>query len=316
MGRYKNREMKNVLVLYYTQSGQLLEIVKNVVSNLEKSDNVNVSYYQITPKKEFNFPWNKKDFFDAFPESFLQIPMEIVNLNDKALSKKYDLIILAYQVWYLTPSIPINSFLKSKQAKKLLQNTPVITVNGSRNMWIMAQEKIKKLLQQCNSELVGNIALVDRHINHISVITIVQWMFSGKKKRYLGIFPKPGVSQKDINEATKFGTPILQSVLRDNYSTLQSELLQLKAIKVKPFLVLVDKRANILFDKWANFIIKKGAHGDPKRAIWLKLFNFYLLFAIWIIAPIVFIVFLLTYLPMRSKIKRDKKYYESIALKR
>lgn len=308
--------MKNVLVVYYTQSGQLLEIAKNVVSDLEKSNEINVSYYSIEPNKAFEFPWNKKDFFDAFPESFLQIPLELTNLDDEVLSKKYDLIILAYQVWYLTPSIPINSFLKSEQAKKLFQNTPVITVNGSRNMWIMAQEKVKKLLQQCNAELVGNIALVDRHINHISVITIVKWMFSGEKKRYLGIFPKPGVSDKDINEAIKFGKPILKSLLQNKYSTLQNDLLQLKAVKIKPFLVLVDKRANVMFDKWANFILKKGSHGDAERARWLKVFNFYLLFAIWIIAPIVFIVFLLTYLPMLLKIKKDRKYYESVAFKR
>ena len=29
------------------------------------------------------------------------------------------------------------------EAKKILNNTPVITISGSRNMWIMAQEKIK-----------------------------------------------------------------------------------------------------------------------------------------------------------------------------
>lgn len=308
--------MKNVLVLYYTQSGQLLEIAKNVVADLEKSEEVEVSYYSVEPKKDFGFPWQKTDFFDAFPETFLQIPMELNNLDDEALSKKYDLIILAYQVWYLTPSIPINSFLKSEEAKKLLQNTPVITVSGSRNMWIMAQEKVKKLLQQCNAELVGNIALVDRHINHISVITIVKWMFSGEKKHYLGIFPKPGVSQKDIEDSKKFGKPILQSLQKNDYNLLQENLLKLNAVNVKPFLISTDKKANVLFNKWANFIIKKGKYGDPKRLKRLKLFKNYLLFAIWVVMPIVFIIFLLTYLPAMMRIKKDVKYYESVALKK
>ena len=55
-------------------------------------------------------------------------------------------------------------------------------------MWIMAQEKMKKKLKSLNANLVGNIVLADRHINHVSVITIAQWMFSGKKERFLGIF--------------------------------------------------------------------------------------------------------------------------------
>ena len=61
--------MKNVLVIYYTQSGQLLEIAQNVVKDLEKSDEINVSYHQIKPVKEYDFPWKADQFFDAFPES-------------------------------------------------------------------------------------------------------------------------------------------------------------------------------------------------------------------------------------------------------
>lgn len=307
--------MKNVLVIYYTQSGQLLEIAKNVVSNIEASNEVNVSYYQIKPKKEFNFPWNKKEFFNAFPESFLQIPTELDLSNETLLTKKYDLIIFAYQIWYLTPSIPANSFLKSNIAKTLLKDTPIITVIGARNMWIKAQEKTKKLLLDCSANLVGNIALVDRHINHISVITISKWMFSGKKVKHLGIFPKPGVSQKDINEATKFGKPILESLLSNRFDQLQEDLLKLDAVKIKPFLVLTDKRANVLFGKWANFIIKKGDKNSTKRLKWIKVFKVYLLFAIWVLAPLVFIVFLLTYLPMLGNIKKDKKYYQSVSYK-
>lgn len=307
--------MKNVLIVYYSQSGQLLEIAKNVASNIEKSDKVNLSYYQIKPKEDFEFPWKEEKFFDAFPESFLQIPTELDFSNDNLLSKKYDLVILAYQVWYLTPSIPTNSFLKSEKGKKLLKNTPVITLIGCRNMWIMAQEKTKKLLQECEAKLVGNIVLADRHINHISVITITKWMFSGKKENYLGIFPKPGVSQKDIDESIKFGIPILESLLANNYEKLQQKLLKLDAVIIKPFLIVTDKRANVLFKKWADLIIAKGKSGQTNRTKWLRYFKKYLLIAIWVIAPIVFIVFLLTYIPLLGRILKDKKYYSSVSYK-
>jgi len=307
--------VKNVLVIYYTQSGQLFEIAQNIVKQLEASNEVSVAYHQIKPTKPYNFPWKEDEFFDAFPESFLQIPCELEEPEGDVLNTKYDLVILAYQVWYLTPSIPINSFLKSEQAKKILKNTPVITIVGCRNMWIQAQEKVKTLLLENKAKLVGNIALVDRNINHISVITISKWMFSGKKERYLGVFPKPGVSQKDINESVKFGAPILSSLLKSNYTNLQNQLLELKAVHIKPLLVSMDKRGNILFGKWANFIIKKGKAGDPKRKNRIRAFSNYLIFAIWLIAPIVFIVFLLTYLPSIGKIKRERNYYSSINLK-
>ena len=306
--------MKKVLVIHYSQSGQLTEIVNNIALPISEGEAV-VDYYKIELEKDFPFPWNKPAFFDAFPESFLQKPRTLKPIPADIINKKYDLIILGYQVWYLSPSIPINSLLKSPEAKLLFKKTPVVTVIGCRNMWVMAQEKVKRLLSNCDAKLVGNIALVDRHINHISVITIVQWMFTGVKKKYLGIFPKPGVSQKDINESGKFGAMIAKSLVKSDYNELQGNLLKINAVKIKPFLVLVDKRANVLFGKWANLISKKGESGSQKRQVWLKLFNFYLLFAIWIIAPIVFILFLLTYIPFIGRINKDKKYYSSIELK-
>ena len=303
--------MKEVLVIYYSQSGQLFDILKNISSTLS-DEKVNITFCEIIPKKKFLFPWKEEEFYDAFPETFLQIPTPLETIPVEILQKKYDLLILGYTTWYFTPSIPINSFLKSEEAKILLANTPVITVSASRNMWIMAQEKVKKLLVANNAKLVGNIALVDRNLNHISVITIVHWLMGGKKTKMLGIFPKPGVSDKDIEAASRFGTPIKEALLENKFSKLQQNLLSVGAVKVDPSLIATDIRGNVVFTKWANHLIKK--EGEERKK-WLVYFKYYLLFAIWLIAPIVFIVFLLTYIPMYRKIQREKAYYSSVALK-
>jgi menaquinone-dependent protoporphyrinogen IX oxidase len=300
--------MKNVLVLYYTQSGQLEEIARNIAKPLLADADVTVAFCDIKLEKPFSFPWKKEAFFDAFPESFLQIPTKIHAPSEEVLAKKYDLVILAYQVWYLSPSIPVNSFLKSQFAKQLLENTPVVTVIGCRNMWVMAQEKMKILLKESKAKLVGNIALVDRHINHISVITIVEWMFSGEKKKYLGIFPKPGVSDKDIHEASKFGTVILKHLKGNSLDALQNDLVSNDAVEIRPFLIEMDKKANKMFKIWANLIIKKTAN----RPTWLRGFNIYLLVAIWVISPIVYILHLFLYPFKWSKIRREKAYYRGV----
>lgn len=308
--------MKNVLVVYYTQSGQLLDISKNITNVLSEDKEVKLSFYEIKLENNFPFPWNRDDFYNAFPETFLQTPTALTDLDNPVLNIKYDLIILSYQIWYLSPSIPINSFLKNKITTKLFKDTPVITVIGCRNMWIMAQEKMKKLLIDNQANLVGNIVLVDRHINHISVITIIHWMFSGVKTRFLGIFPKPGVSDKDIDEASRFGPVVLKNLRSDNFNTLQDQLIENKAVKIKPFLVLMDKRANVLFGKWANLISSKGEPNSKERQPYIKMFNIYLVFAIWVIAPIVFLLFLLTFLPLIGKINKSKNYYSSVDFKK
>src|SRR5690606_18271143 len=137
---------------------------------------------------------------------------------------------LGYQVWFLSISIPINSFLFSPDAAQLFQNTPVLTVIGCRNMWVNAQEKMKKRLQELQAHLVGNIVLTDKAPNLISAYTIVKWMFTGKKEKYLGIFPKPGISDQDINNASVFAAPIRQAIQQNNYATLHNQLLSLGAV--------------------------------------------------------------------------------------
>lgn len=300
--------MKNVLVIHYSQSGQLTEILDNITLPFSSEDEINITHYTIEMEKDFPFPWNKTAFFNAFPESFLQIPAAIKAPSNVVLEKKYDLIILGYQVWYLSPSIPINSFLKSDYAKQLFQDTPVITVIGARNMWVKAQEKVKILLSDLGAKLVGNIAMVDRNINHVSVVTIVHWMFTGEKTKYLGIFPKPGVSESEINNASKFGNVIKQALKNNNFLTLQDELLKLDAVEIRAFLVEMDKKANKMFKIWSNFIINK----KKSRESWLKVFNVYLWVAIWLISPIVFILHLLKYPFIASKLAKEKTLYKKI----
>ncbi|REH01586.1 NADPH-dependent FMN reductase family protein [Flavobacterium aquicola] len=300
--------MKNVLVIYYSQSGQLENIARNIAKPFLNSENINVVFHEIKMEESFPFPWNNDAFFNAFPESFLQIPAPIKSVPNEIMEMKFDLILLNYQVWYLTPSIPINSFLKSSEAKTLFNNTPVVTINGSRNMWFMAQEKVKVLLKQNNALLKGNVALVDRVGNLISVITIVEWMFSGVKKKYLGIFPLPGVSDKDINESTKFGDAILSSFKENDLDHLQSKLVQIDAVKISSYLVKVDKTANKIFSKWSNFLIKKG----ESRKLWTKIFKMYLIVAIWLVSPIVYILHVLTYPLKIKKIKQELEYYKGV----
>jgi hypothetical protein len=300
--------MKNVLVIYYSQSGQLESIARSISKPLQDDKRVNLVFHEIKLEKPYPFPWNNEAFFDVFPKSFLQIPTNIKPIPEAILNTKYDLVLLHYQVWYLSPSVPINSFLKSPEAKTLLNNTPTITINGSRNMWIMAQEKVKVLLKQNNAILKGNIALVDRVGNLISVITIVEWLFSGVKKKYLGIFPLPGVSEKDIQESSKFGN-VINDYLHDNaLDELQPRLATMDAVRISPYLVKLDKTANKVFDKWAHFINNK----KDSRKTWLKVFKIYLLLAIWIISPIVYILHIFTYPFCINKRKKDKHYYQGI----
>ncbi|WP_066437815.1 hypothetical protein [Chryseobacterium sp. CCH4-E10] len=302
---------KNILVIYYTQSGQLEDIVKNMVQPFEeKSQEYDVTYYNIKLKKDFPFPWSGDVFFNTFPESYLQIPSEILPPPEEVLNKKFDLVIFGYQVWYLTPSIPIISFLKSGFAEKILKGTPVVTVSGTRNMWMFSQEKLKVYLKQMQAKLVGNIALVDRHDNYTSVLTILRWMTTGKKEKS-GMLPAAGVSDEEINGAGKYGKIIEKHFSANTLETLQPDLVKNGAVEIRAFLVRVEKVGNKIFKVWSNLIIRK----KEKRPLLIKFFKVYLMAAIWIVSPIVLVLHLLTTPIFWFKRKKQREYLQGINIK-
>jgi len=301
--------VKNILVVTYSQSGQLNSIVDNVLNSLKDKANIYREY--LKPKPEYPFPWGGTSFWDAMPESVEMIPSEIETVRFDT-SIDYDLIILGYPIWFLSPPIPLTTFLKSSKAKKVMNGKPIVTIIGSRNMWVGAQENIKDMISDNGGKLVGNISLRDRHHNLPSVVTIIYWMITGKKDSLWGIFPKPGISDKDIEEADRFGPIILDSVENDNLNGLQGRLLEEKSVEIMPSILSIEKKGKKIFRIWSKFILKKGGPGNPAREPRLKMFKWYLLFVIFIVSPIVTMFFYLTYPLFHFKIKRDINYYKGV----
>ena len=296
---------KKVLVLYYSQTGQLTEIVNSFIAPFAEAD-VSVEVVRAKPLNDFEFPWTSKRFFDAMPECVLAIPspMEKIELKET----KYDLVVFAYQPWYLSLSIPANSILTTDEVKKILKDTPMVTLIGARNMWLSSQEKLKKILKEAGANLVGNIALVDKNANSISAITILYWMMTGKKDQYLGVFPKPGISEEDIASTNIFGKTVLEFLQNENFDGLQQQLVNQNAVDIKADYMIIENLAPRLFSIWANIIIKR-----KNRSAWLVVFKYYLLFALFIIAPIVLTVNAIFFRPfMDKKIQKKKLYYSGL----
>jgi hypothetical protein len=304
--------MKKVLCIYYSQSGQLTKILKNFTQPFEDSPEFEVTYAPIKPVNDYPFPWPGYDFFDTFPESVKKVPCEIKPLEIE--HEDFDLIVFAYTVWYIAPSIPANSFLLSDQAKRIFKGKPVITLLGVRNMWVVPQEYVKEKINELGGNLIGNIVLQDRSRNITGIITISYFVFTGKKDRFLGFFPKPGVSEKDINNVSVFGSICKEHILNNSNENLQDDLIKQKAVKINPYLVSLEKTAVRVFKIWSAFISKKGGYGDKKRKNRILLFQIYFPIVIILVAPVKYIFFLIFACFKIKKIKKEIEYYSQVKL--
>ncbi|WP_298732171.1 hypothetical protein [uncultured Chitinophaga sp.] len=302
---------QKILVIYYSQTGQLKRIADVITGPLQQQ--ANIVYEEIIPVQPFPFPWNKQEFFDTMPETVLGRPRGIQPLKVDP-DTPFDLVILAFQPWFLSPSQPVAAFLQSQEAARLLKGRNVITLIGARNMWLNALETVKKYLYQLGACLVGNIALVDTAPNLVSVITIVRWQFKGKKEatRFL---PPAGVQEKDIQAAARFAVPIREALQRGNYQQVHQQLLALDAVTLKPNLVLLENRGMKAFRFWSAYISAKGGPGAPERQPRLFMYRTLLLLGIIALSPLTAISSMITLRLKRNKLQEEVAYFKGVSLR-
>lgn len=301
---------KKILAISFSQTGQLNEIVDNFLKSFP-SEIVDRIHYE--PEKPFPFPWNVDVFFDQMPETVNEdsVPLKKIPFAEE----KYDLVILGYQPWFLSPSIPTNSLLQLPEFQRIIKDTPVITLSGCRNMWLNSQESVKIRLKAAGAKLVGNIPLVDRTNNHISVITIFHWLGGGKKDKKWGVFPLPGVSDEDISNAERFGKIAAEAYKYGDYDGLQDKFLSLNIIQLPTEIIFIEERAKRLFRIWTKLIKSLGTT-PGKRKFLVTAFKYYLLSALFVVAPILFTLYSVLVRPFSGKaLKKKKDYYLSVDLK-
>jgi hypothetical protein len=298
----------SILVLYYTQSGQMLHILERMLQDIR--DKADLSFAAIEPEKPFPWPWNAYAFFDAMPETVERLPGAVKPLPAEITTKHYDLVVFGYQPWFLNPSQPITAFLHGRDAA-ILKGKPVVTVVGCRNMWLHGQEKVKSDLDKIGARLVGNIVLMDTHPNLVSLLTVIRWSFKGQKQAS-GLLPAAGVQENDINRSSRFGTPIYRHLAEDKLDSLQRELLMMGAIHLNPGLILLEQRGIKNFRYWAKFIREKGGPGDPNRKGRVLLFKRLLLTAIFFLSPLSAISAKIKLQLKKRKLVKDVEYFKGL----
>jgi len=297
---------KKVLVVSYSQTGQLTKVVNNFTKPLLEDESIQIVYKNIKPKKSYPFPWDLMTFMDTFPESVHLVACEIEDFED---DNDYDLIILSYQVWFLSPSIPVTSFLKSDWAKKKFANKPVITLIGCRNMWIMAQEKMKQLLIDLNANLIDNVVLIDKGNSLETFITTPRWMLTGKKNSILGL-STAGIDENEIVKSQRFGKALLNALKNNKEKENKSLLWGLKAVEVNAKLIKSEKIATKSFLIWGSLIRKLGKPGSLKRKPIVMLYLVFLLFMIITVVPINMIIQSILRIVNEKSVKKQKEFYE------
>ncbi|TNF34502.1 MAG: dialkylresorcinol condensing enzyme [Gammaproteobacteria bacterium] len=282
--------MKRVLVISYSQTGQLAEVVQSVTAPLAADPAIDLVHEILRPCEPYPFPWPFLHFFNTFPETVYEQPKPIAPLQVDP-DASFDLIILAYQVWFLSPAQPVMAFLQSEAATRLLKGRPVMTLIACRNMWLQAQGVMQQHLQRLGARLVDNAVLVDRAHPAATFISTPMWMLTGDRGPFLGgRVPAAGIPADVIANARRFGEAICQQL--PDWDGQRPMLAGLGAVTVNERLIASETIARRSFLIWGKLLRRIGA---PESRLRRFVLCFYILFLVTMI---------LTVVPISAIIKR------------
>ncbi len=273
---------KRVLVIQYSQTGQLTAVAEQIAAPLRADPGIELHVESLKPLPAYPFPWPFFRFLDAFPEAALMQPPALAALSLTG-DERFDLVILPYQVWFLAPSPPITAFLRHPVGRRLLRGKPVVTVIACRNMWMLAQEKLKTLLADCGARLIDNVVLIDPGPTLATFFTTPRWLWTGNPAGFWGM-PPAGLNAAQIQGTRRFGLALRDALHRGAEQGSQPLLSGLGAVTADPRLYVSEKAGTRSFFVWGKLLRAAGGPGSPQR---LPLLALYVVFLVLMIATVV-----------------------------
>ena len=270
-----------ILVIYYSQSGSVRQMAESLLSPLKSLSDVEITWQKISPEVDYNYPCKLYQFFDVFPEWVNQEAPAIKTPNFEQ-NEQFDLVVVAYQVWYLAPSLPIQGFFKSEYAK-VLKDTKIITLIGCRNMWHSDSEIMKKMIKEVRGIHIDNIVVTHQGSPLATFITTPRMVLTGKKDSLMGVLPPGGFRDEEIDSLSRFGEVIAKNIENVGNSSL---LKKLESISVNRPYIIPEQIARTLYRPWAKLARLFGVRGSWTRAPIIILFALHLVLLI----PVVLLI--------------------------
>lgn len=249
--------MTRAVVYCYTQTGQLSEVTDALTAPLVERGWA-IRTVPVQPSVPFPFPWPIRRFFGVFPASVdPDALVELADSLDGIGTESDEVVILAYQVWYLAPSLPIRTLIKAHP--EAFRGRRVVTVIACRNMWYSAAIEVAGLLRSAGARSVEVVAAIDTRPQAVTFVTTLRWLLTGKREPFLR-FGRAGVGADELERVARVGEQLAEGSCPP------------EAAPVVPTLAAADLLAGKLFRRWGAMVRSAAQLGSVAQAASLVVF--------------------------------------------
>jgi menaquinone-dependent protoporphyrinogen IX oxidase len=129
-----------------------------------------------------------------------------IKIPDEARDGDYDLICIGSPTWWQTVSMPMRSFLKSDEARKLLSGKPFVVFVVCRQYWRENLEAVRELAGQQGGRYVDEIHFTYPGDSLRSMLSLTSYLGSGEyRQKYLGLrIPPTNVQPEQLEQTRTF----------------------------------------------------------------------------------------------------------------
>ena len=201
-----------VLLLYYTYTGQSLKVLEAAGDEFrERGCEVYKAPIEFTDpryaERFSRFPMRR-----VWPDMLSVLSAQKrgdtgeIRTPDTVRNGDYDLICIGSPTWWQTASMPIRSFLKSNEARKLLEGKPFAVFVVCRQYWVENLTAVRELAEQQGGKFVDEVHFTYPGDTLRSMLSLTSYLGSGKyREKYLGLkIPKTNVQPEQLEQTRKF----------------------------------------------------------------------------------------------------------------
>lgn len=211
-----------------------------------------IRHVPVTPARPYPFPWPIRKFFGVFPDSVdEQAEIELDTSAAQPSSEPDELVILAYQVWFLAPSLPMRTLLNVHP--EVFVDREVLSVIACRNMWYSAAVEVDRRLRALRARHLGAVVATDTRPQFVTLVTTLRWLLGGKREAR-GVFGRAGIDQPELDRVRDCGT---------DWAAGNSNV---SGTKVVYPIAGADLLAGRIFRRWGRLIRAASRRGAILRA--------------------------------------------------
>lgn len=211
-----DEQRPRVLLLYYTFTGQALRVLEAAGEVFgERGFDVRQARIEFTDRR-YAQRFSRVPLRHAVLDLLSMLPAQArraggeIRTPDEVRAGDYDLVCIGSSTWWFTTNMPMRTFLKSREADRLLAGTPFATFCVCRRYWRGNFRATRKLAEQRGGRYLGGIHFEYLGGQLASGLSMISYLRSGRyRDRYFGVpIPPTNVVPYQLEQTRHFAAEL------------------------------------------------------------------------------------------------------------